>query len=92
MAFSYFVLHFGVTEDLGASPLAESGAGDEVIMSTAGTSPAPCSHATPTSGMKAKRRALDEMLLRERAADEKHKEEAEREQAAVVSPSAVVVQ
>ena len=41
--------------------------------------------------MEAKRRALDEIAARQCAADEKRKEEAERrEQAAVVSQSAVL--
>ena len=41
--------------------------------------------------MEAKRRALDEIAARQRAADEKRKQEAERrEQADVVSPPAVV--
>jgi len=43
--------------------------------------------------VEAKRRALDEIAACQRAADEKRKEEAERrEQGAVVSQSAVVVQ
>jgi hypothetical protein len=41
--------------------------------------------------MAAKRRALDEIALRQRAADEKRQEEAERQrQIAVVSPSVMV--
>jgi len=41
--------------------------------------------------MEAKRRAIDEIAVRRRAADEKRKEEAERrEQGAVASQSAVV--
>ena len=41
--------------------------------------------------MEAKRRALDEIAARQRAADEKRKDDAERrEQAAVASQSAVV--
>jgi hypothetical protein len=41
--------------------------------------------------MEAKRRALDEIATRQRAADEKRKTEAERrEQAAVLSQSALV--
>jgi hypothetical protein len=41
--------------------------------------------------MEAKRRALDEIAARQRAADENRKEEAERrEQAATVSSAAVV--
>jgi hypothetical protein len=41
--------------------------------------------------MEAKRRALDEIAARQRAADEKRKDDAERrEQAAMVSQSALV--
>ena len=71
--------------------LAESGAGDEVIMSIAGhVSRAMLSRYSHVR-MEAKRRALDEIAARQRAADEKRKEEAERQQqAAVVSQSAVV--
>ena len=53
--------------------LAESGAGDEVIMSIAGhvsrAMLARCSHVR----MEAKRRALDEIAARQRAADEKRR-------------------
>ena len=46
---------------------------------------------TAIAAMEAKRRALDEIAARQRAADEKRKDEAERQQqAAVVSQSAVV--
>jgi hypothetical protein len=40
--------------------------------------------------MEAKRRALDEIAARQRAADEKRKAEAERQQAAMSPQSAVV--
>ena len=57
--------------------LAESGAGDEVIMSIAGhVSRAMLSRYSHVR-MEAKRRALDEIATRQRAADEKRKEEAE---------------
>jgi integrase len=71
--------------------LAESGAGDEVIMSIAGhVSRAMLSRYSHVR-MEAKRRALDEIAARQRAADEKRKGEAERQQrAAVVSQSAVI--
>ena len=71
--------------------LAESGAGDEVIMSIAGhVSRAMLSRYSHVR-MEAKRRALDEIATRQRTADEKRKEEAERrEQAAVASQSALV--
>jgi hypothetical protein len=70
---------------------AESGAGDEVIMSIAGhVSRAMLSRYSHVR-MEAKRRALDEIAVRQNAADERRKEEAERrEQATMVAPSAVV--
>jgi hypothetical protein len=40
--------------------------------------------------MEAKRRALDEIAARQRAADEKRKDEVERQQQAVASQSAVL--
>jgi hypothetical protein len=40
--------------------------------------------------MEAKRRALDEIAARQRAADEKRKQEIERQQTALVSQSLVV--
>jgi len=62
--------------------LAESGAGDEVIMSIAGhVSRAMLSRYSHVR-MEAKRRALDEIASRQRAADEKRKQEAERQQQA----------
>ena len=71
--------------------LAESGAGDEVIMSIAGhVSRAMLSRYSHVR-MEAKRRALDEIAARQRAADEKRKEEDKRrEQAAAAVQSAVV--
>jgi regulator of PEP synthase PpsR (kinase-PPPase family) len=71
--------------------LAESGAGDEAIMSIAGhVSRAMLSRYSHVR-MEAKRRALDEIASRQNAADEKRKEEAERRgQTAMVSQSAVV--
>ena len=57
--------------------LAESGAGDEVIMSIAGhVSRAMLSRYSHVR-MEAKRRALDEIAARQRAADEKRKQELE---------------
>jgi hypothetical protein len=60
--------------------LAESGAGDEVIMRIAGH----VSRAMPVAlfhvRMEAKRRALDEIAARQRTADEKRQKEAERQQ------------
>jgi integrase len=71
--------------------LSESGAGDEVIMSIAGhVSRAMLSRYSHVR-MEAKRRALDEIATRQRAADKKRLGEAERqEQAPTVSQSVVV--
>jgi len=71
--------------------LAESGAGDEVIMSIAGhVSRAMLSRYSHVR-MEAKRRALDEIAARQRAADEKRQQELERlQQATLVSPPLVV--
>lgn len=70
--------------------LAESGAGDEVIMSIAGhVSRAMLSRYSHVR-MEAKRRALDEIAVRQRAADEKREREAARQQAALVSQMDVV--
>jgi hypothetical protein len=71
--------------------LAESGAGDEVIMSIAGhVSRAMLSRYSHVR-MEAKRRALDEIAARQNVADVKRKADADRrQQAAVASPAAVV--
>ena len=71
--------------------LAESGAGDEVIMSIAGhVSRAMLSRYSHVR-MEAKRRALDEIAARQRAADEKRQQEiARQQQAARVFPSTSV--
>src|SRR6266567_3003629 len=71
--------------------LAESGAGDEVIMSIAGhVSRAMLSRYSHVR-MEAKRRALDEIAVRQRTADEKRSAKAERmEEAAVVSQALLV--
>ena len=72
--------------------LAESGAGDEVIMSIAGhVSRAMLSRYSHVR-MEAKRRALDEIAARQRAADEKRKVEVEQQQESAVVPQPVVVQ
>jgi hypothetical protein len=69
--------------------LAESGAGDEVIMSIAGhVSRAMLSRYSHVR-MQAKRHAFDEIDSRQRAAHEKRKEEAVRDQGA--SPLQAVV-
>jgi integrase len=71
--------------------LAESGAGDEVIMSIAGhVSRAMLSRYSHVR-MEAKRRALDEIAVRQNAADEKRKDDVQRrEQAAAGVQPAVV--
>jgi integrase len=73
--------------------LAESGAGDEVIMSIAGhVSRAMLSRYSHVR-MEAKRRALDQIATRQCAADEKRQMEAERQrQAAAVAPDSFVLQ
>jgi hypothetical protein len=70
---------------------AESGAGDEVIMSIAGhVSRAMLSRYSHVR-MEAKRRALNEIAVRQNAADDNRKAEAERlEQVVTVSQSAVL--
>jgi integrase len=71
--------------------LAESGVGDEVIMSIAGhVSRAMLSRYSHVR-MEAKRRALDEIAARQRGADDQREQEVERQrQAAEVSQSVVV--
>ena len=72
--------------------LAESGAGDEVIMSIAGhVSRAMLSRYSHVR-MEAKRRALDEIAARQRAADAKRQKEAERQREAAVASPVVAVQ
>ena len=72
--------------------LAESGAGDEVIMSIAGhVSRAMLSRYSHVR-MEAKRRALDEIATRQRAADEKRKQEIERQRQAEMVPQTLVIQ
>jgi hypothetical protein len=70
--------------------LAESGAGDEVIISIAGHASRAMLSRYSHVRMEAKPRALDEIGARQRAADEKRKEKAEQRQAAVVSQSVLV--
>jgi integrase len=72
--------------------LAESGAGDEVIMSIAGhVSRAMLSRYSHVR-MEAKRRALDEIAVRQRTADEKRLKEAEQRQLAAAACASVLVQ
>jgi integrase len=72
--------------------LAESGAGDEVIMSIAGhVSRAMLSRYSHVR-MEAKRRALDEIATRQRTADEKRKQEIERQRLADMVPQTLVIQ
>lgn len=70
---------------------AGSGAGDEVIMSIADhVSRAMLSRYSHVR-MEAKRRALDEIATRQRAADEKRQQDADRLQAAAMAiPSALL--
>ena len=70
--------------------LAESGAGDEVIMSIAGHVSLAMLSSHSHVRMEAKRRAVDEVAVRQRAADEKRKDDAERLEAAPSSESAVI--
>jgi hypothetical protein len=71
--------------------LAKSGASDEVIMSIAGhVSRAMLSRYSHVR-MEAKRRALDEIAARQWAAEEKLREEAERQEQAVVAPESYVL-
>ena len=70
--------------------LAESGAGDEVIMSIAGhVSRAMLSRYSHVR-MEAKRRALDEIAARQRAADEKRKVETDRREQDTAAESLVL--
>jgi phage FluMu protein gp41 len=77
---------------LNASPLAESGAGDAVIMNIAG----PVSRAMLSRyshvRMEAKRHALDEIAARQCAADKKRKDDAERREQDAAVPLAAVIQ
>jgi len=79
------VRHTLVTE------LAESGAGDEVIMSIAGHGSRAMLSRYSHVRMEAKRRALDDIAARQREADDQRKEKGEqREQEVVVSHSTIV--
>jgi hypothetical protein len=69
-----------------------SGAGDELIMSIAGHVSRAMLLRYSHVRMEAKRRALDEISSRQRAADEKRKDEAERQQQASTAPQSVVIQ
>jgi integrase len=72
--------------------LAESGAGDEVIMSIAGhVSRAMLSRYSHVR-MEAKRRALDEIAARQRAAEEKRRAEAARQASAEMAAQSAAVQ
>ena len=77
---------------VGCSSVRRSGAGDEVIMSIAGhVSRAMLSRYSHVR-MEAKRRALDEIALRQRAADEKREAELERQTRVAIAPDSAVVQ
>ena len=72
--------------------LAESGAGDEVIMSIAGhVSRAMLSRYSHVR-MEAKRRALDEIARRQRGADETRHQQIQLKQSALVASESTVVQ
>jgi hypothetical protein len=69
-----------------------SGDGDEVMMSIAGyVSRAMLSRYSHVR-MEAKRRALDEIAARQRAADERRKEEVERREQVALASQSVAVQ
>jgi len=72
--------------------LAESGAGDEVIMSIAGHVSRAMLSRYSHMRMEAKRRALDDIAARQRAADEKRKADAERQQPATAASQSAVIQ
>src|ERR1700722_9757081 len=72
--------------------LAESGAGDEVIMSIAGHVSRAMLSRYSHGRMEAKRRALDEIAARQRTADEKRKKEIARQRLAEIVPLTLVVQ
>ena len=72
--------------------LSESGAGDEVIMSIAGhVSRAMLSRYSHVR-MEAKRRALDEIATRQRAADEKRQQDAEQRLRVLMPAGSAAVQ
>ena len=82
----------GFSDRLLVTELAESGAGDEVIMSIAGhVSRAMLSRYSHVR-MEAKRRALDEIAARQRTADEKRKQEIEKQRLAEMVPQTMVIQ
>jgi hypothetical protein len=82
----------GTVKELVVTELSESGAGDEVIMSIAGhVSRAMLSRYSHVR-MEAKRRALDEIATRQRTADEKRKQEIERQRQAEMVPQTLVIQ
>jgi hypothetical protein len=72
----------------GVHRLAESGAGNEVIMSIAGLVSRAMLSRNSHVRMEAKRRALNEIAARQCAADEKRREAERQEQAAMGSQSA----
>jgi integrase len=72
--------------------LAEGGAGDEVIMSIAGHVSRSMLSRYSHVRMEAKRRALDEVAARQRAAEEERQNEAERREQVAAAQSSAVVQ
>ena len=63
----------------------QHGAGDEVIMSIAGHVSRATLSRYSHGRMEAKRRALEEIAARQRAADEKRREEIQQQQTGAVS-------
>jgi len=70
--------------------LAELGAGDEVTVSIAGHVLRAMLSSYSEVRMEAKRRALDEIAARQRAADQERQEEAGRQQASASARSVVL--
>ena len=66
--------------------LAEGGAGDEVIMSIAGHVSRAMLSGYSYVRMEAKRRALDEIAVRQRAADVKRQKDVERQKEVAAAP------
>jgi len=76
----------------GSHAAPESGTSDEVIMSIAGHVSRSMLSRYSHVRMEAKRRALDEIATRQRAADEKRKAESERRAHDLAVPQTTVVQ
>ena len=70
--------------------MVQHGAGDEVIMSIAGQVSRAMLSRYSHGRMEAKRRALDEIVARQRAADEKRREEIQQQRTVAVSELVLV--